>query len=93
MPILDVKQLESKDSLSFTVVLIEELREFSYDQVVPDKKGALGAFKTFYNKKSGIEGAHFPMSFESEHVGKIIACFNKVLMMAIERHQTQASGG
>jgi len=82
IPALDIKVLESVDSLTFSIILHDDclLNDYNEETVKPNKKknrtssiisfGLLG--------KGGEDDGGFPMAFESEHVTSIVAAFRKL---------------
>jgi hypothetical protein len=89
IPLLHIKCLESTDSLTFIIVLIEEVAGELYDELIPgsilkQKKSSLSMFSKKEKIDPGLEGIKLPMAFESEHTPKIIQCFNKAIQLAMD---------
>ena len=95
IPVLDIKAVESVDSLTFSIILYDECQLNSYDigeSAQANKKSnrtssLINAFGSIMNnaaKQSQSDGG-FPMAFESEHVPAIIQGFQKIQQKAVEK--------
>lgn len=87
IPALDIKSMESVDSLTFSIILHEECLLNCYDVLpsTPSRKQSnrtsslINAFGSILNNGSGKDSdGGFPMAFESEHVPELIQGFHKL---------------
>ena len=91
IPVLDIKTLESVDSLTFSIILYDECLLNNYnEQQVQEKQNITNKAKnraSMMLKKSTFglfsageadDDGGFPMAFESEHVPQIVQNFKKI---------------
>ena len=88
IPVLDVKQVETLDNLTFSIILHDDCLMNCYDVIDPSTQNkrnnrtsslmnAFGSMLNNANSQSQSDGG-FPMAFESEHVPDVLQGFYKI---------------